>query len=140
MTVRHLRISFCSYQSSFALEVITENELLADLDNLNTNKSPGHDEISPKIIKIIGQEISKPLTHIFNLSFSFGIIPSSLKIALVTPIFKGNEQNRFENYQPISVLCCFSKLLEKLMSKRLTRFIEANKILSKNQYGFRQNS
>ena len=106
---------------------------------MNSNKSSGYDEISAKIIKITAKEISKPLTHIFNLSFSFGIIPDSLKIALVTPIFKGNEQNKFENYRPISVLSCFSKLLEKLMTKRLTQFIERNKILSKHQYGFRRN-
>ena len=84
-----------SYQSSFSVDVITENELEAELENINSNKSSGYDEVSPKIIKTIGKEISKPLTHFLNLSFSFGIIPNSLKIALVTPIFKGNEQNRF---------------------------------------------
>jgi retron-type reverse transcriptase len=62
-----------------------------------------------------------------------------LKIALVTPIFKGNERNRFENYRPISVLNYFSKLLEKLMAARLTKFIEKNNVLSKHQYGFRKN-
>ena len=117
-----------SYQSSFSVDVITENELEAELENISSNKSSGYDEVSPKIIKTIGKEISKPLTHIFNLSFSFGIIPTSLKIALVTPIFKGNKQNRFENYRPISVLSCFSKLLEKLLTKRLTHFIEAKQI------------
>jgi retron-type reverse transcriptase len=91
------------------------------------------------ITKITAKEISKPLTHIFNLSFSSGIIPDNLKVALVTPIFKGNEENRFENYRPISVLTCFSKLLEKLMVKRLINFIDKNKILSKHQYGFRRN-
>jgi hypothetical protein len=57
-------------------------------------------------------------------------------VALVTPIFKANENNEFKNYRPISVLTCFSKLLEKLMYKRLIKFIEKNKILTKHQYGF----
>ena len=48
-------------------------------------------------------------------------------------------KNKFENYRPISVLSCFSKLLEKLITKRLTQFIEENKMLSKHQYGFRRN-
>jgi hypothetical protein len=48
-----------------------------------------------------------------------------LKKALITPVFKANE-----NYWPISVLTCFSKLLEKLMYKRLIKFIEKNKILT----------
>ena len=86
-----------------------------------SRKSSGYDGINAKIIKIIAKEISKPLTHIFNLSFLSGIIPDNLKVALITPIFKSNEDNKFENYQPISVLTCFSKLLEKLVVKRLTQ-------------------
>ena len=68
-----------------------------------------------------------------------GIIPDNLKVALVTPIFKSNDETKFENYRPISLLTCFSKLLEKLMAKRLTMFIDKHKILSKHRYGFRQN-
>jgi hypothetical protein len=63
--------------------------------------------------------------------FYYGIskYPDKLKVALVTPIFKGNDDNKFENYRPISALNCFSKLLEKLMIKRLTKFIDKNNIL-----------
>ncbi len=87
-----------SYQSSLFLNAITENELEIELENMKTNKSSGYDGINAKIIKIIAKEISKPLTHIFNLSFSSGIIPDNLKVALITPIFKSNEDNKFENY------------------------------------------
>ena len=76
---------------------------------------------------------------IIIISFLSGIIPDKLKIAVVTPVFKTNEANKFENYRPISVLSCFSKLLEKIMYKRLIKFIDKNKILSKHQYGFRKN-
>ena len=126
-----------SYQSRLFLNAITPNELELELDNIKANKSPGYDSISAKIIKITAKDIFKPLAHIFNLSFSSGTIPE--KIALITLIFKNNEENKFENYRPISVLTCFSKLLEKLMAKRLIKFIEKNNILSKHQYGFRQN-
>ena len=46
---------------------------------------------------------------------------------------------KFENYRPISVLVCFAKLLERLITKRLSKFIDKNKILSRYQYGFRVN-
>ena len=75
-----------SYQSSLFLSAITPNELQIELENIKPNKSSGYDGISAKIIKIITEEISKPLTHIFNLSFSSGIIPDKLKVALITPI------------------------------------------------------
>jgi hypothetical protein len=73
------------------------------------------------------------------LTFLSGTIPNGLKIALVTPIYKANKKHEFKNYRPISVLSCFSKLLEKLMYKRLIKFIEKNKLLTHSQYGFREN-
>ena len=128
-----------SYPSSFFIDAVTQNELENEIANMKPNKSSGCDDINTKIIEKIAKEISKPLAHIFNLSFLSGIIPDNLEVALVTPIFKSNDETKFENYRPISVLTCFSKLLEKLMAKRLTMFIGKHKILSKHQYGFRQN-
>ena len=84
-------------------------------------------------------EISKPITQIFNQTFLTGNIPIELKIALVTPIYKSNEKNKFENYRPISVITCFAKILEKIMYKRLNNFVEKNNILSEHKYGFRKN-
>ena len=90
-------------------------------------------------LRNIYKEISKPLTHIYNQTFNTGIIPGQMKIALALAIHKANENNKFENYKPISVLTCFSKVLEKLMYKRLIDFVEKNDILNKHQYGFRKN-
>ena len=128
-----------SCKGSFFINPITKDELENEINNLNSKKSPGYDGISSQVIKAIATEISEPLSHIFNLTFLSGTIPDDLKIALVTPIFKANENNEFKNYRPISVLTCFSKLLEKLMYKRLISHIEKNKILTQNQYGFREN-
>ena len=44
----------------------------------------------------------------------------------------------FTNYRPVSVLPAFSKILEILLHNRLLRFLNAFKILSDNQYGFRK--
>ncbi len=117
-------------KSSFFLNPITENELEVELKNMKSNKSCGYDGICTNIVKLIATEISKPLAHIFNLTFSTGIIPNNLKVALITPVFKANDAMKFENYQPISVLVCFPKLLERLMINRLSKFIDKNKILS----------
>ena len=52
-------------------------------------------------------------------------------------MYKANSKENFANYRPISVLPCFSKILEKLMYKRAITFLNKNNILSNNQYGFR---
>ena len=128
-----------NYKESMFAEPITEHEIITEIDQLKSNKSAGHDEFNTKLIQTIKLEISKSLTHIFNLTFQTGLIPDSVKIALVTPIYKANENFLFENYRPISVLTCFSKLLERLMYKRLISFINKQRILSKHQFGFRKN-
>jgi len=52
------------------------------------NKSPEIDNIGPEILKEICSDIANPSTYIFNLLFSAGVIPDSLKLAKVVPIYK----------------------------------------------------
>ena len=120
------------------LDAITENEVATEIGQLDVNKSGGYDEISPKVVKGVSKHMVKPLTHIYNQSFVTGIVPSELKKAVVTPIFKSNDKESFSNYRPISVLPRFSKILEKLMYKRVVKFLDKHSVLSENQYGFRK--
>ena len=71
-----------------------------------------------------------------KLSFNTGIFPSSLKLARVMPIFKKGDQQDCNNYGPISVLSDISKLIEKLPYNKLYKFLNQNKCLHNNQFGF----
>ena len=82
--------------------------------------------------------LHKPLLHIFNLSLQTGIFPGKLKIARITPLFKGGENYELGNYRPISVLPCFSKILEKIMYNRLYKYLTDNNMLYKKQFGFQE--
>ena len=114
------------------------NELKDAFFSLQTNKSPGHDEISCDVIKSCFGSLSKPLLHIFRLSLEEGIFPDDLKAAKVTPIFKAGDENDFGNYRTISVLSCFSKMLEKIMYKRLFNPLSEHNLLYQKQLGFQQ--
>ena len=106
------------------LDAITENKVATEISQLDGNTSGGYDEISPKVVKAVSKHIVKPLMHIYNQSFVTGIVPSELKKAVVTPMFKSNDKESFSHYRPISVLPCFSKILEKLMYKRVVKFLD----------------
>ena len=80
----------------------------------------------------------KPLLHIFNQSLQSGIFPDNLKIARVTPLFKKGSNSELVNYRPISVLPCFSKILEKIMCNHLYKNLKEKDILYKKQVGFQQ--
>ncbi len=106
---------------------------------LKSNASSGHDEIKPEVVKFVRTLIAHPLTHIFNLSLSSGVVPSQLKIARVVPIFKSGDRHSCSNYRPISVLPVFSKILKRLIHKRLHGFITKLDLLHNAQFGFRSN-
>ena len=72
----------------------------------------------------------------FELSLEKGIFPDDLKIARVTPVFKGGDRSKLGNYRPISVLSCFSKILERIMHNRIYKYLQENKILYPKQFGF----
>ena len=75
---------------------------------------------------------------IVNDSFLSGIFPNKLKIAkVVTPCKKDSTDNP-TNYRPISLLAVFSKLIEKIMYKRLYSFLDSRSILHPLQFGFRE--
>ena len=90
------------------------------------------------VVKQVYDIIESSLLYIFNLSLKNGQFPNELKFAKVTPIFKAGEDSNVSNYRPISVLPCFSKILERIMYNRLYKYLLNNHILYKNQFGFQK--
>ena len=64
--------------------------------------------------------------------------PDDLKITRVTPVFKAGNENEVGNYRPISILLCFSKILEGIMYNRLFKYLTTNGIRYKNNLVFRR--
>ena len=86
-------------------------------------------------MKFFKKEFSKPLGDIINLFFNQGIFPNLLKIANVTPTHKKGEKLDFNNCRPIS-LSNTSKIYEKCMHTCLTNFLQVNKLIFSDQFGF----
>ena len=82
-------------------------------NSLKPNKSPWFDNMSSSVVSFCINGIVNPLRHIFNLSLQTGIFPNRMKNARVPPVFKKDYEFLFTNYRPVSVLPCFSKLIER---------------------------
>ena len=79
-----------------------------------------------------------PLNIIFrNILLTSTYYPDQWKLANVTPIFKKGDKQLIKNYRPISLLPICSKIFEKMISKNLYSYLNANNLLTKNQSGFR---
>ena len=107
--------------------------------NLDASKSCGHDNVMPKVVKYLAAELAVPLTYIVNLTFITGKIPMDLKTSIIVPVYKMGDNQEFSNYRPISLLPCFSKVLEKIMYKKLISYVNKIGILDEHQFGFRKN-
>ena len=93
--------------NNFFSRPTTPKEIVSLLNNIKSNTSSGFDNIDSHIIQEISPQIAPLLSHIFNNSFSTGLVPHQLKIAKVTAIHKNNDPNNFCNYRPILILPCF---------------------------------
>ena len=102
--------------------------------SLNPKKSVSG-PFSIKVIHMISDIITIPLTDCINAAICEGVFPDVLKMAKVTPVFKKGEKNKVGNYRPISILPGFSKVYERLLYNHMSNFVE--KIFSPHLCGFR---
>jgi len=125
-------------QQTFSFKKITREDTIRIIESLKPKSSAGEDKISNKILKSIKNEISEPLTTIINQILTTGIFPDKLKIARVVPVHKKDDKNVFNNYRPISLLPCFSKVIEKVVHKQLHSYFTDLNLYYPAQYGFRK--
>ena len=126
-----------SSQQTFFLPPTNEQEVLTTINQLKRNKAFGPSSIPTKFLKLFQNELSKPISLIINLSFSTGTFPVVLKIAKVMSFSKKGDPSRCTNYSPISLLSNLSKIIEKLVHKRATDFLNQQNLFYDKQFGFR---
>lgn len=127
-----LRESAFLYPST-AVEI---RETMLSLKNSNSCDIEG---LQIKPIKNTIDTTAGVLEYIINQIFSQGKFPKRLQLARVSVIFKGGDRNIMSNYRPISILPIFSKVVEKLIHKRMTAFMTIHTIMTPCQFGFIKN-
>ena len=121
------------------LEPPTTNEIINCIGSLKVNKAVGHDNIPAYFLKIAAPTLAPYLRSFFDFVFTHRIFPNICKIAKIVPIHKKGEKDNPNNFRPISILNCFSKILEKMIHQRILPFLNKHKILTQQQYGFQKN-
>ena len=100
------------------------------------DKAVGHDNISSFFLKAARHVITPYLHQLIDYSFNERIFPNSCKIARIAPIYKTGAEDETNNYRPISILTCISKIIEKIIYARLIKFTKKHQVIHANQYGF----
>jgi endonuclease/exonuclease/phosphatase (EEP) superfamily protein YafD len=120
------------------IKFASPSEIKSIINNLPNRKTPGHDLIPNSVLKHLTRKALAYLTSIINSCISKHYFPKTWKHAEVIVIHKpGKPKNSPTSYRPISLLCTLSKILEKILQKRLVGFIDSAGIIPPHQFGFR---
>ena len=116
---------------------VTVADVYEALISLDVEKSPGLDQISPRVFQSYAGALCVPLHHLFSLSLRYATLPTSWKIHKIVPVFKAGDPNSVRNYCPISLLSNTSKVFERLIYNKTITHI--SKSISPFQFGLTKN-
>ena len=114
-------------------------ELQQALESSKRNSSPGPDAISYEMMRNLPMCAQKYLLDLFNRIWSEGKLMKDWKEALVIPIPKPEAtKSEPQSYRPIALTAVMCKLFERIVTNRLTWYMESLRLLNPMQSGFRK--
>ena len=118
---------------------VTARELHDALWGAGAWKAPGTDGVPNGCLRHCEAILAPYLLPLFTASLQLQFVPPAWKSALVIPVPKPDDDlTTPKGYRPISLLPCLAKVLERIVTDRLTHFLETSSALSSSQYGFRR--
>ena len=117
---------------------ISREELDAALDECG-DTATGPDDIHNTMLKSLPEQGKIYILELLNYIFMKGVLPDDWKLAHIIPILKKDKDPLDpKSYRPISLLSCLSKLLGRILNKRLVLVMDTKDCLHKSQNGFKK--
>ena len=120
----------------FSFEHISLCQMKLEISKISTGKASPINDIPFKMLKINKDYFAKLLSSNIDKCIDFCMFPDKLKLAEIIPIHKNGDRTAKNNYRPISLLPCISKLYERIFYNQLNTYFQVK--LSKLQCGFRK--
>ena len=115
---------------------ITEEMVANKLEKLDVNKCPGLDDMHPKLLFELREELIEPLTKLFSYSIKNGVVPLEWKEAGVVPLFKKGKKSEPENYRPVSLTSLICKIMESILKDSILDHLNKFSLINDSQHGF----
>jgi hypothetical protein len=136
-TIKNHDFNKHSYNKKNCFSLKELNKIIKKLKN---HSSPGQDNIHNLMIKNTSTKFRLIILSLINLTIKKNQLPNNWKSSIITMIpKKGANSSDPKDYRPISLTSCLAKISEKLIALRLKKFLKVNKIIIKQQSGFRNN-
>ena len=110
--------------------------ILAKLQKLRPNISPGIDNIPSIVLRRCANTLSHPLSIIFQHSFMTASLPHEWKLHTITPIHKSGNRSNPCNYRPVALLPIVSKVMESIIDDAIRQFLQETRSITVSQHGF----
>lgn len=116
--------------------VISDEDVKKKMKLLKPGKSPGLDNMYPRILKELDRTIVTPLRIIFQKSLQESVVPEVWREAMIVPIHKNGSRSSPGNYRPISLTSIVCKMMESIIRDSIMEHMHRNQLFSDDQHGF----
>ena len=118
-------------QSLPDIEQLNDNfelhELIQAIKQTKSKSAPGEDELTYELLKHLPKTSLKHILQFYNHLWNNGQIVPEWKEALIIPLHKpGTDKSLPASYRPISLTSALCKINERIITTRLTWFLEKN--------------
>lgn len=125
-------------EPEFNFRPVSTQEIEKIIKALPSNKAPGVDKVSARVLKASIPAALPTITRLINGSYTSNTFAESWKLAEVIPCPKDGDTDEPSNTRPISLLPILSKVCERSAHSQFVEYLDSNGKIAQLQSGNRK--